>query len=130
MQALAQAPQRCGLVNHGMLKNRQKIAQNWIFCDFKADLRWYDFLALGALKSTQNVANPKNFGSAEISARFWAKSNFGPQKSQKIDFFKLCWALYLRQNTFEKKRLGRLKLLHPKQNGLFWGFEMLIAKLH
>ena len=109
MQALAQAPQRCGLVNHGISKSAKFCPKNpkkWVS---RVGMGWYDFLALWALKSTQNVAVPKTFWSAEISGRFWAKSNFGPQKSQKIDFFKFCLALYPSKNSLEKKHLGRLE---------------------
>ena len=133
MQALAQAPQRCGLVNHGILKSAKFCPKNpkkWVS---RVGMGWYDFLALSALKTTQNVADPKKFWSAEISGRFWAKSNFGPQKSKKIDFLKFDMALYPSQNSLEKKRLGRLEayisalncLNQKKQKGLFLVFQAL-----
>ena len=89
MQALAQAPQRCGLVNHGISKSAKFCPKNpkkWVS---RVSMGWYDFLALSELKTTQNVAIPRKKILAEISGRFWAKSNFGPQKSQKIDFFQI-----------------------------------------
>ena len=139
LQALAQAPQRCGLVNHGISKSAKFCSKNPKKVVYRVRMGWYDFLALSELKNTQNVANPRKkiFG-RNFYAFFWNFEIFGP-KIAKNRFFEISSSFISKAKYLWKKAFGALGslfkhliLLKQKNTKMvyFWFFKRLkIAKI-